>query len=188
MKTIQELLRAGTRQEHEQIERVINLSRSSFTSESYLHLLKAFYGFYLPIEQELLKFKSEFLALGLNLEERLKLSLIKADLLFMGTDPKTLKVNLQGPIPVNLTQSLGLMYVLEGSTMGGQIIHQRLVASGIFPAEHSICFHNPYGEQTQKKWNDFKVVLNALPLNESEDALFMAKKTFSGLESWIQSF
>ncbi|HXH75344.1 MAG TPA: hypothetical protein VNJ08_10290 [Bacteriovoracaceae bacterium] len=79
-----------------------------------------------------------------------------------------------------------MLYVLEGSTLGGQVIHQRLLAKGIFPEVRSICFHHPYGPLVREKWEDFKLVLNELPDDCTDDALFMAKATFTALKNWMK--
>jgi heme oxygenase len=61
------------------------------------------------------------------------------------------------PVPSNKAQALGMMYVLEGSTLGGRFILQRLSELGSDVSQLS--FLDPYGAETGPRWRSFLRVL-----------------------------
>jgi heme oxygenase (biliverdin-IX-beta and delta-forming) len=61
------------------------------------------------------------------------------------------------PAPRNRAEALGMLYVLEGSTLGGRVILRTLLDRGV--DDPSLSFLDPYGEATGKRWRDFIAVL-----------------------------
>lgn len=62
------------------------------------------------------------------------------------------------PLPQSNAEALGMLYVLEGSTLGGRIIRRRIEASGstLFP----LTFLDPYGDSAGPRWRSFLAVLD----------------------------
>src|ERR1051325_9493262 len=112
-------LRRETRAEHEAIEATLGLDRDP-TLERYREILERFYGFYLPLERELVP---------LGFSERVKTPLLRADLEALGIDPSTVSLCADIPRPCTQPERFGVCYVLEGATLGGQIISRRLQSS-----------------------------------------------------------
>ena len=54
-------------------------------------------------------------------------------------------------------EALGFLYVLEGSTLGGRIIHKALSARGC--SLTGVGFLDPYGSSTGERWRSFLAVL-----------------------------
>jgi heme oxygenase len=61
------------------------------------------------------------------------------------------------PSPANLAEALGMLYVLEGSTLGGHVILRTLRNAGVDCAP--LAFLDPYGPDTGRRWRDFLIVL-----------------------------
>lgn len=61
------------------------------------------------------------------------------------------------PAPANTPEALGMMYVLEGSTLGGRFILQQLTEVGADISE--LAFLDPYGPETGRRWRSFLLVL-----------------------------
>lgn len=61
------------------------------------------------------------------------------------------------PLPVTRAEALGMLYVLEGSTLGGRIILRMLASRGVH--DPSLAFLDPYGAQTGARWRGFLAVL-----------------------------
>jgi len=61
------------------------------------------------------------------------------------------------PAPSNKAEALGMMYVLEGSTLGGRFILQRLSELGSDVSD--LAFLDPYGAETGRRWRSFLLVL-----------------------------
>jgi heme oxygenase len=61
------------------------------------------------------------------------------------------------PRPMSRAEALGMLYVLEGSTLGGRLILRTLADRGI--ADPNLAFLDPYGAQTGARWRGFLSVL-----------------------------
>jgi heme oxygenase len=61
------------------------------------------------------------------------------------------------PDPLDEAEALGMLYVLEGSTLGGRSILRALAERGI--ADPDLAFLDPYGAETGARWRTFLVVL-----------------------------
>ncbi|MBX3532701.1 MAG: biliverdin-producing heme oxygenase [Rhizobiaceae bacterium] len=61
------------------------------------------------------------------------------------------------PTPTSRPEALGLLYVIEGSTLGGRIIRRTLAGQGI--DEAILSFLDPYGDRAGEFWKNFVSVL-----------------------------
>jgi heme oxygenase len=61
------------------------------------------------------------------------------------------------PVPLNEAEALGMLYVLEGSTLGGRFILRALAERGI--EDPDLTFLDPYGAETGARWRAFLAVL-----------------------------
>lgn len=83
---------------------------------------------------------------------------------------------------------IGSLYVLEGSTLGGQIIRQMVLRSpGL--ANHELYYFSAYSEDTQTHWQNFKQQINDLPLTEPEQRqIFLAAcEMFEGFKNILSA-
>ena len=79
----------------------------------------------------------------------------------------------------------GGLYVLEGSSLGGQVITAHLQKMGI-PAEARNYFSG-YGANTGKMWKQFQAELGAQVQTPYEitECVRAARETFSSLHQWM---
>lgn len=63
---------------------------------------------------------------------------------------------------------LGVLYVVEGSTNGGQHISRILRKAWGWPAGHGLRSLDPHGTNTHPKWLEFRAALDALQLAPAE--------------------
>jgi heme oxygenase len=56
---------------------------------------------------------------------------------------------------INIGELIGMLYVIEGSTLGGQLISKHLVNYQGITSETGGCFFGGYGENTTALWTDF---------------------------------
>jgi heme oxygenase len=115
-------------------------------------------------------------------------------LLALGHDAESLECLPQAsslpPLP-GLPEALGSCYVLEGATLGGQIILRHLQRHfGGIPAG-DFAFFRAYGEDVGPMWKAFGEALNRASM--AEDSLLFdarvvqgAKDTFEAFERWLQ--
>ncbi len=85
----------------------------------------------------------------------------------------------------NPLRLLGIMYVLEGSTLGGRILKKMMLANFNFPDDNGVMFLDHYKEKKQTHWEEFKAKINALELspNDQEAIIETACYFFKKIES-----
>ena len=126
---------------------------------------------------------SSFLAL---LRSRKRSHLLAADLEYFAT-----------PLPIsiypgpdlshsNRSELLGAMYVIEGSTLGGQYIARHV--EGVLGLRMGLgySYFKGYNELTGVMWRDFMAVLEAVPSDHSAILVPAAKIVFKDFTEWMQ--
>jgi heme oxygenase (biliverdin-IX-beta and delta-forming) len=179
-------LRTESRPEHDAIERALDLTDSTLTLAAYRLRIEQFYGFYAPIEDRLGALGA-FAAPGTGPER--KAPLLLADLLVLGVAAPSLPQCQALPDLTGAAEMLGCLYVLEGATLGGQVIARRLRDTlGIGPASGASFFHG-HGEETGARWRAFTAVLAASGRDEvHQDAMVRsAIGTFRALRLWCEA-
>jgi len=111
-------LKNSTTHNHQLLEELlVPHLQNSTTIAQYVSILKTFYGFFKPVEVLLEQYVDVNVMPGMPLRRKAKLILDDLDCLSITGSP-VLSVNL--PHVANVSQALGAMYVLEGSTLGGR--------------------------------------------------------------------
>ncbi len=72
------------------------------------------------------------------------------------------------PDPATAAEALGMLYVIEGSTLGGRIILRQLAARGI--DDPRLAFLDPYGADTGRHWRDFLAILERETSDDAANA------------------
>ncbi len=170
---------------HASIERTVPLATIGSTRTAYRRVLAALLGFYEPLERRL---QSVARASGdLDLMGREKVSLLHRDMQRLGVSEQALAQLPRCPAlpPIDgVPRALGCMYVLEGATLGGQIIARHLEAHlGIDEGSGGSFFH-AYGADTGAMWRAFVARLNRQP-SPFDSILAAAAETFEQLEAWL---
>ena len=80
---------------------------------------------------------------------------------------------------------LGAMYVVEGSTLGGQYIAQHVEASLDLQPGEGDRFFRGYGQETMPKWREFQQVLLTVPEAQTEEVIAAAKEMFGIFRAWM---
>jgi heme oxygenase len=180
-------LRAGTADLHKNIEAVMPFFKDSFNLDQYRHSLKKFYGFHVAFENrvvhQLTNNPTDFFY-----EERRKLSALKKDLSFFYSDRDIAQLPICENLPGydNLAALFGGLYVMEGSTLGGQVITAHLKKIGI--DENTCHYFSGYGPNTGKMWKQFQSELakQAQSPNEIAECVKAARETFLSLHRWME--
>jgi heme oxygenase len=180
-------LRKTTRSLHEALEKRIDLLNPEFSREKYLHILKRFYGFYSPLEAKIGAYGDQ--AQQWIAGDRRKAHLLAADLRWAGLSEQSvagLSRCSDLPLLSDPARELGCMYVLEGSTLGGQVVlrhlRDRLHLNG-----KGTAFFGSYGERVGMMWRSFCERLESECKSASDcDAIIeSASSTFTCLDHWI---
>ncbi len=150
-------LRAETQAQHERLERELDLLRPDLTLPEYVSLLEQMLLLYAPLERTLAAAIPAGWAARLELEQRVKSGWLRADL-------DTLRPGRAVPAAAPLRSlpdlhgeaaAWGALYVLEGATLGGQIICRSLGGRlGLTPGS-GLRFYASYGGQVGPRWKAF---------------------------------
>lgn len=162
-------------------ERIKNISNE----QDYITLLSLFYGFIAPLEKKIALFSVDNLLSDYG--DRRKSAAISDDLTFLGADPSRFSLCVDLPDLKHTFDALGALYVLEGSTLGGQIISRMIKDRIKGISDHALSFFNSYGNSTIPMWGKFKAVLDKVPQADQQDVVESAVATFLTFKYWIET-
>lgn len=174
--SIRDLLREGTRAEHDRLEDGLRLTGPGLTLERYCLILSRFHGFWAGWEPHV----AAALADDAFLAPRRRLGLLRDDLRALGVAPDSLPVCPPPPLH-GRGEAMGSLYVMEGSTLGGRVILKGLERIGVPPDARSYLAGN--GEATGAMWRAFLERLEAEV--DAGAVLRGAKATFKTLGDWM---
>lgn len=185
---ILERIKKQTEKEHMLLESVPLLSRltsCSITIHDYLEVLKKFYGFFRPLEESLLLVDQveDFLP---DFSERRKVDWLLADLQRLRVGEVNEQCTDVPPVST-LADAFGILYVMEGSTLGGRVISRNLKETLDLDKDNGASYFNGYGAQTGEKWNIFRQALinYSVSSNEDDAVIEKASQVFTKLYKWM---
>ena len=178
-----ERLKEATFPQHRELESLMNLPTSR---DGYIERLKCFLGYVEPWEQRVFTRLRNYPAL---LEGRAKTEWLKNDLAQLGlaaSEISALPRCADLPELADVSVAVGSLYVLEGSTLGGQIISRHLREKlAIYPDTGGQYF-NSYGSNTGKMWRGILDALLSFSSPDSDDRIVEgARETFRTLQQWF---
>lgn len=182
-------LRAGTAELHIALEKRLPFFSDTLDTPAFVRLMQAYYGFYQPLENALQR--SGSVPDDFDLTPRLKTQTLRNDLQALGVTSQILD-NLpicdQLPVIDSSAACLGVLYVLEGATLGGQILRREISARLGLEADNGAAFLDIYGAVTGRRWRDFIEYLGNRPMAaaEREAVVHAAQITFSCFECWLE--
>jgi heme oxygenase len=150
-----EVLRTATRSAHHAIDHhplLAPLVRQELSLEHYGRVLRSFLWLYTPL-QNALALSLEQAGGGFELADRV--GWLQADLARLGLAGELPPDPWQPPSMDNAEKLVGALYVVEGSTLGGQVIARQISASLGLTAQHGARFFNGWGDQTDLHWSAF---------------------------------
>ncbi|ONH57575.1 Heme oxygenase [Pseudomonas cedrina] len=185
-----EALRIGTALLHTALEKRLPFFSERLDAQWYRRLLQAYYGFYQPMEAAL--YDSALIPEGFDTAMRVKTPTLLTDLYALGLDDhaiNTLPRCTQLPTFDTHAACLGALYVLEGATLGGQVLLREMTQRLDVNADNGGAFLNIYGVETGRRWKGFLDYLGnqALDAPAKQHAVDAARSTFSCFEQWLDS-
>ncbi|OAS18265.1 biliverdin-producing heme oxygenase [Methylobacterium platani] len=181
---ILERLRAETRAAHDAIERDLAWESRVATRDGYGALLGRFRGFHAVIEPAL----ADALDDEAFLTPRRRLAHLDADLHALGYDAAAIDaLPLAPPVaPLDRAGAFGALYVLEGSTLGGQVIAKHIGRQLGLTAENGCRYYAGHGRDTGTMWKAFRLRLDDEARNGDADTIVAAAiRTFDVLRCWL---
>lgn len=138
--------------------------QADYPLENYHKILLAYSQLYQALETEI----DDFLAqthLEFDYNSRRKLPALRQDLNCFRHLPQRVTSDLNPPTISSVGHLIGLLYVIEGSTLGAQHIARSLEKHHGLTTSNGASFFYGYGEQTQHFWQAF---INFAELNVTE--------------------
>lgn len=162
---LQEKLKSATSAHHDELENLMfvrEIMNKTLTLDQYKTLLATNYIVHAAIESKLHDALDPGVKDHLSIENRYKVTALEQDLIEMDMHKEDLDaINFDFLLKDHSNaSSLGAMYVLEGATLGGNVIHKKLRANPAFE-NLSLNYYNVYAQNLMPNWLSFVQVLNS---------------------------
>lgn len=183
-----ETLRTGTGLLHVALEQRLPFFSERLDAQWYRRLLQAYFGFYAPVEAAL--HDSGLIPEGFDTSLREKTPTLISDLHALGLNDAAISALPRWTdLPTFDTPAacLGALYVLEGATLGGQVLRREMAQRLGVDADNGGAFLDVYGAETGRRWKTFLDYLDRQTLDaaDKQRAVIAARSTFSGFEQWL---
>lgn len=180
-------LRAATAQSHEALERALDLLGRINDRHSFARVLERFLGFHLTWERAI----RQQPVLRAFHAPRSRLPHLRRDLSALGrTNAEMARLPAcagAAELVQDAAGAVGSLYVMEGSTLGGQVIGRALADADWRPAG-GLAYFNPYGGRTGEMWRAFGAWADAMVAPDRRDTAEQgAQRTFAVLQEWLTS-
>jgi heme oxygenase len=172
---------------HDRVEERFNLSKRLESVEAFQSLLAAFYGYYSPVEDRLAGYMKDN-PIGIDFTSRQKTPLIIADLHCWNIAVEDLPICEDLPEIDSHAAAFGCMYVMEGATLGGQIIKRVLEQKLSITSNNGGSFFTAYGDRVGVMWNDFRETLSRYAISHpqnDEQIVNAALEIFATFDAWL---
>ena len=172
-------LKESTRHQHEDVEGVVDVMNKLFSWEDYKIMIAKFRSFYSAYEP-LLPLEALKTA-GFDYNERRKLPSLDRDAKILGLHDE--KPFTELPDISSLPRAFGSIYVIEGSTLGGQVIARHLKGQLGLTPENGGAFFSSYGPNVGPMWKQFgeAITVFAGDGENDEEIIDAAKETFDSI-------
>jgi heme oxygenase len=174
-------LRDATRPHHQRTEARFDVMREDLTLDHYRRLLGCCYGFYAPVEARL----SAAAFADLPLSGRLKTPMLRLDLEALAVGEAGVGHCATLPDVSSPERAWGCLYVLEGATLGGQIITRHVRRTLRLTPRRGCAFFHSYGDRVGEMWRDFGRRLSAAEVRSADEVVRGARETFDCFYGWL---
>ncbi|HEX8546268.1 MAG TPA: biliverdin-producing heme oxygenase [Cytophagaceae bacterium] len=162
------------------------LMTDQLTVDIYKKILSKFFTYFLPIEEKITPFLQDNAFIP-DFTRRRKAILLTDDLHHYKIAENTLEFCQLLPEIKNVSQAMGALYVLEGSSLGGRFISKKVNETIGATPEGGAKFYHGYGAETGSYWKKFCEYLLSYASNVSDQSEIVetANSTFLKLNSWL---
>lgn len=176
---LSEKLKETTKTAHIELEKVlVQKIKAIRHTDDYLEILVYFYRFFAPLE------KSIFPQVGTTFPDaaqRRKSEWIMEDIYHLKPSHLPIPAYPETPQIDSQAKSIGALYVIEGSTLGGQVICKMISQRLGISTKAGFRFFTGYEENTVTMWDNFKNYINGTKWSEEEEKELVdtANRTFA---------
>lgn len=170
---------------HQQLEKLIVGKIKNMNSvKGYISLLGHFYSFFGGIEESITTcMVAPYLD---DYDVRRKSQNLANDIICCGGTLPPIAAKTDLPPINNAEEALGALYVMEGSTLGGQIISKMISRQLNILDEKCLSYFVGYGSQTETMWMRFKQSINKIDESDAPHLIRSANDTFIKFKDWIE--
>ena len=181
---LSEILKTQTSVNHLLLEKkLVSFMKTIRTEADYARFLALFYGYFGALELSINKCLNA--SIIPDYENRRKTEALKIDLKILNQEDLKLAASELLPVIENHLQSLGALYVIEGSTLGGKII-SKMIKQQLKTEVMAFTFFTGYGDQSANMWNSFKHILNSITQPDQIGIIVeSANVTFQKFSFWF---
>jgi len=179
-------LRAGTLRQHAAVESRLSFLAHDVRPADYRAYLACWHGFHRVAEPRLDAWHERERLL--DWPPRRKLRLLEGDLRALGLGREQvhrLPTCPDVPVVEGTATALGVLYVVEGSTLGGAVLRRRL-AGGQIP-DDAFGFLGSYGDDVGRRWHGYRTATAGWVAEHPEQGdrvVAAARRTFEVLTRW----
>lgn len=176
-------LKSQTAQQHQQTEDLVDVMRANLSLEDYKKLLTRFYAFYKSFEPKMSDALREN-PVDFDYENRQNTPRLFNDLENLGMSETEISA-IEGfddlPALDSREKIFGALYVIEGSTLGGQVISRHLKEKFGLDESNGAAFFSGYGKETGTMWKGFRDAITNFADGDAnrEEIIGAANETFT---------
>ncbi len=176
---LSDVLRETTRPQHERLHQLVDISSMMIGPAEYGRGLLKYWRFVAPLESQLQEYAHSHPEMAEIWQHRLvKRDWLRNDLQTVGSvwnEDDNLPV--AAPEIGDLSDFVGISYVLEGMTLGGQGLCKQIERQHPEWAGQATHFFRSYGSNTMIRWGQWQAWANEQAVDVQQTAV-MASKTF----------
>ena len=172
-------LREATRPQHERLHQLVDISSMMVGATAYGSGLLKYWQFVAPLESQL----QAYVDLHPQLAEVWQDRLVKRDWLRQDLQTVGMSLDEAAGLPVaapeitELDDFVGISYVLEGMTLGGQGLCKQIERQHPEWAGQATHFFRSYGPNTMSRWRHWQAWAHEQPV-DTQQTTAIAQKTF----------
>lgn len=164
--TFAENIKATTSSAHTALEQLpvsVSIMNPAITTAEYINYLTLMGNVVKDAEENIFPVLNGVIA---DIDTRLKTHLIESDLRYLNAAALTSETPLSGSLEtISIPFALGILYVIEGSNLGGRVILKNITKALGYSEENGATYFAGYGALTGPKWKHFLDMLSTYEAN-----------------------
>lgn len=182
-----EHLKQSTATAHRRLEAALDWMSPDFSRDDYRRLLRRLLGFLRPWESMVAQFLPD--GASAMFDERRKTPLLERDVAALdGPSPEPIEFAAPEQLPHvgSPAEAWGSWYVVEGSTLGGQLLARHFHARWNLSEAAGLTYFTGYSSQTGARWAEFRRAAEAsVGAAAYAAAAVAAGETFEKFGAWL---